>query len=619
MHPMFSRDIYSTTISEDANIGDTVVKVTAEDVDRPVNKQLDRETIAGYALVVRALDSGTPAMSSTVVVNIDLADINDNPPTFTPANHTAVIQENKPIGTSILQLSVIDKDATHNGPPFNFRILSGNEGGWFKMDREGLLMSNQMFRRSEGTEYTIQVEARDSGRPPLSSTAVVSIRVIEESVHRPVASPLHVHIITMEDEFPGGVIGQIHATDQDTFDILTYGHTHQQNSLFKVSPRDGRIIALSGLDAGRYSLNATVSDGRFLVSVPVSVEVSEASAPMLREAVTVRFDRVDPHDFVHRHLPAVRRAIAVAMATPPSRPEALRVLSIQPVEATGQLDLLVAVEMPDGGGYYKAAFVSQKLSSARRQLDSVLRVSAVLDKNCSGLDCREAQCEQSITLDSHSLLTYSSAKTSFVSPRFHRSTRCVCSDGSCSAVSEVCEDMACPGDMQCVKTDSNRGPYACQCPPGKLGECAGHTSLSFSGNSYIKYRIIDGGRREEMKLQLRIRTLQSKGIIMYTRPEPCTVLKIEDGRLWFQLDCDKGGPGVLGISSWPINDGNWHQVTLELGGNFSSLSLDDGSVLRRQAPPRFRPPGSDWSLFFGAQVLPPDARGLTERKAPASQ
>lgn len=50
----------------------------------------------------------------------------------------------------------------------------------------------------------------------------------------PVASPLHVHIVTVEDEFPGGVIGQIHATDQDAFDILTYGHTHQQNSLFKV-------------------------------------------------------------------------------------------------------------------------------------------------------------------------------------------------------------------------------------------------------------------------------------------------------------------------------------------------------------------------------------------------
>uniref|UniRef100_A0A9J8BR52 FAT atypical cadherin 3a n=1 Tax=Cyprinus carpio carpio TaxID=630221 RepID=A0A9J8BR52_CYPCA len=638
--PMFSRDAYSVSISEDANIGDTVVKVTAEDVDSQangdilysivsgdrenqffiepitgqikVNKQLDRETMAGYSLSVRALDSGTPAMSSTVQVNIDISDVNDNPPTFTPANHTAVIQENKPLGTSVLQLSVIDKDASHNGPPFHFHILSGNEGAWFKLDREGLLTSNKVFRRSEGTDYVIHVQASDSGRPPLSSMATVLVRVIEESVHKPVASPLHVHIVTMEDEFPGGVIGQIHATDQDAFDILTYGHTHQQSSLFKVSPRDGRIIALSGLDAGRYSLNATVTDGRFTVNVPVSMHVEQASAEMLHDAVTIRFDRVSPHDFVSRHLPSVRRVLSSVMATP--RPDDLHVLSVQPVESTGQLDLLVAVETADGGGFYKAALVTQKLSSARRQLDQVLRVSAVLDKNCSGLDCREAQCEQTIILDSHSLLTYSSTKTSFVSPKFHRNTRCVC-NGSCSAASEVCADMRCPGDMQCVGTDNSRGPYACQCPPGKLGECAGHTSLSFSGNSYIKYRVTDGERSGEMKLALRIRTLQSKGIIMYTRTDPCSVLKIEEGKLWFQLDCGNS-PRSIGISGRPVNDGNWHHVVLELRGNYSSLSLDDMYVERRLASTKYRPLGADLSIYFGAQVSPPDGHSLTERKGP---
>uniref|UniRef100_A0A672KD99 Protocadherin Fat 3-like n=1 Tax=Sinocyclocheilus grahami TaxID=75366 RepID=A0A672KD99_SINGR len=636
--PMFSRDAYSLSISEDANIGDTVVKVTAEDVDSQanadvlysivsgdrenqffiepitgqikVNKQLDRETMAGYSLSVRALDSGTPAMSSTVQVNIDISDVNDNPPSFTPANHTAVIQENKPLGTSVLQLSVIDKDASHNGPPFHFHILSGNEGAWFKLDREGLLTSNKVFRRSEGTDYAIHIQASDSGRPPLSSMATVLVRVIEESVHKPVASPLHVHIVTMEDEFPGGVIGQIHATDQDAFDILTYGHTHQQSSLFKVSPRDGRIIALSGLDAGRYSFNATVTDGRFTVNVPVSVHVEQASAEMLHDAVTIRFDRVSPHDFVSRHLPSVRRVLSSVMATP--RPDALHVLSVQPVESTGQLDLLVAVETAEGGGFYKAALVTQKLSSARRQLDQVLRVSAVLDKNCSGLDCREAQCEQTITLDSHSLLTYSSTKTSFVSPKFHRNTRCVC-NGSCSAPSEVCADMRCPGDMQCVGTDSNRGPYTCQCPQGKLGECAGHTSLSFSGNSYIKYRVTDGERNGEMKLALRIRTLQNKGIIMFTRTDPCSVLKIEEGKLWFQLDCGNS-PRSIGISGRPVNDGNWHHVVLELRGNYSSLSLDYMYVERRLATTKYRPLGADLSIYFGAQVSPPDTRSLTERK-----
>lgn len=48
--------------------------------------------VSGYSLLVQAVDSGTPAMSSTATVNIDISDVNDNSPVFTPANYTAVIQ-----------------------------------------------------------------------------------------------------------------------------------------------------------------------------------------------------------------------------------------------------------------------------------------------------------------------------------------------------------------------------------------------------------------------------------------------------------------------------------------------------------------------------------------------
>ncbi|KAL4601552.1 protocadherin Fat 3 isoform X1 [Arapaima gigas] len=143
----------------------------------------------------------------------------------------------------------------------------------------------------------------------------------------------------------------------------------------------------------------------------------------------------------------------------------------------------------------------------------------------------------------------------------------------------------------------------------------GHTSLSFSGNSYIKYRMSDGGRSGEMRLGMRIRTLQSRGIIMYTRAEPCTILKIEEGKLWFQLDCGNS-PGILGISGRPINDGNWHTVSLELNRNFTSLSLDDSYVERRRAPVPFQPLGPDGAIYFGAQVQPPNARSLTDKKGP---
>lgn len=43
-------------------------------------------------LIVQAFDSGSPAMSTTVTVNIDIADVNDNAPVFLPENASAVIQ-----------------------------------------------------------------------------------------------------------------------------------------------------------------------------------------------------------------------------------------------------------------------------------------------------------------------------------------------------------------------------------------------------------------------------------------------------------------------------------------------------------------------------------------------
>lgn len=253
---------------------------------------------------------------------------------------------------------------------------------------------------------------------------MLTVRVIEESLHRPVALPLEVHIVTMEDEFPGGVIGKLHATDADPYDALTFGHAPPAHrSLFKISPRDGKIIALGGLDAGRYFLNASVSDGRFAVPVPVSVHVEQATPEMLREAVTVRFESVAPQDFVASHLKSVLKVLQQAAIS--QQRDALHLLSLQPVGGTKQLDMLVAVETAEGG-YYKAAYLTQKLSASRRRLEEVLKVSAILDKNCSGLDCRGAQCEQNIILDSHNLATYSTPRVSFVSPRFHRTSRCTC-------------------------------------------------------------------------------------------------------------------------------------------------------------------------------------------------
>ncbi|ROL54390.1 Protocadherin Fat 3 [Anabarilius grahami] len=634
--PSFSEDLYNVLISEDVAIGETVTRLFAEDLDSQingritysilkgdrdnqfwidpvtgllkVNKALDRETVSSYALSVQAFDSGSPAKSTTVNVNIEIADVNDNPPIFSPANASAVIQLNKPAGTTILTMSVSDKDSSRNGAPFEFRIVSGNEGNAFSLDQNGELRTSQVFGPDATREYTLEIQVRDSGKPRLSSTSFVFVRVIGDSLFKPVAFPLEINIVMAADVFPGGIIGTIYATDRDENDVLSFSQRPQTKSLFKINRQDGKIVALNGLEPGRYSLNATVSDGRFFVTVTVSVQVEQATDEMVQNAVTLRFQDLSPEDFVGVYMEDLKKVLRSSLVSDGmgviDGPDPLHILGVQPLSRSSQLEVLLAVETPDGG-FVGPGELALKLEEAKGFLKGALRVVNVLDQSCSGeLECGERVCELTLSLDPIGLVTYTTSRLSFVSPRFSRKEMCTCPGGICPSSLELCDGQTCPSDMQCVRSGPT-APSLCQCLPDKLDKCAGQTSLSFAGNSYIKYRVTDSDKSGDLKLGLRIRTLQSQGVIMYTRADPCTMLKIEEGRLWFQMDCDNR-LDILGISGRPINDGSWHTVNLELTSNYTLLSLDDSYVERRRsarAPVRIWPLAADGLLFFGAQVL----------------
>uniref|UniRef100_A0A8C1I971 FAT atypical cadherin 3b n=1 Tax=Cyprinus carpio TaxID=7962 RepID=A0A8C1I971_CYPCA len=624
--PSFSEDIYNVLISEDVAIGETITRLFAEDLDSQingritysilkgdrgnqfwidpvtgllkVNKALDRETVSSYSLSVQAFDSGSPAKSTTVNVNIEIADVNDNPPIFSPANASAVIQLNKPAGTTILTLSVSDKDSPRNGAPFEFRIVSGNDGNAFSLNQNGELRTSRVFGP----------DARDSGKPRLSSTSFVFVRVIGDSLFKPVAFPLEINIVMAADVFPGGIIGKIYATDRDENDVLSFSQRSQTKSLFKISRQDGKIVALNGLEPGRYSLNATVSDGRFSVMVGISVQVEQATDEMVQNAVTLRFQDLSPEDFVGVYMEELKKVLRTSLFGDETGvidgPDPLHILGVQPLGRSSQLEVLLAVENPDGG-YMGPGELALKLEEAKGFLKGALRVVSVLDQSCKEeLECGERVCELTLSLDPIGLVPYTTSRVSFVSPRFSRKETCTCPGGICPSSLELCDGQTCPSDMQCVRSGPT-APSLCQCLPDTLDKCAGQTSLSFAGNSYIKYRVTDSDWSGDMKLALRIRTLQSQGVIMYTRADPCTLLKIEEGRLWFQMDCDNR-LDILGISGRPINDGSWHTVTLELSSNYTLLSLDNSYVERRRsarAPVRIWPLAADGSLFFGAQVL----------------
>ena len=150
------------------------------------------------------------------------------------------------------------------------------------------------------------VKASDSGKPPLSSTSFVFVRAIGDSLFKPVTNPLDIRVVIPTDAFPGGVIGRIFASDRDVNDVLSFTQRLRPKSLFKINRQDGKIVALAGLEPGRYFLNATVSDGRFSVTADVGVLVEQATDESVQAAATLRFQDVSPEDFVGLHLQKMR-------------------------------------------------------------------------------------------------------------------------------------------------------------------------------------------------------------------------------------------------------------------------------------------------------------------------
>lgn len=197
--------VYSARIREDAQSGDRILQVVANDLDSDKNGEveysieggnrygqfridsvsgyisvagpLDRELVSSYVLEVVAKDQGLPQLSSQVLVNIEISDANDNPPLFSSNNYTAIIQEDKPLGSSVLSFIVTDADASSNGPPYTFDFRSGNEGSYFRLEQDGILRTAAKFNHKHRDRYTLHVRVFDNGTPPLFSDTWVYVKV----------------------------------------------------------------------------------------------------------------------------------------------------------------------------------------------------------------------------------------------------------------------------------------------------------------------------------------------------------------------------------------------------------------------------------------------------------
>ncbi|RXM96182.1 Protocadherin Fat 1 [Acipenser ruthenus] len=587
--PRFSHAVYSTEVAEDISLGSAVIVVSADDLDGPLNNQirysiesgdpqqhfsidpesgeirlsrhLDREELSSFTLKVRAEDNGAPPQFSIATVTVKVSDVNDNPPVFFHLNYSLLIQEGSPVGSSVLKLMVTDRDTPQNGPPFSFRITAGDSGKEFQIDSEGLLTSMAILRRRTKEEYLLQVQVTDSGYPPLSSSTFIKISIIEQSQYPPSAVPLEIFITTANEVFSGRVLGKIHATDQDLHDVLSYKLLSESppSHSFTVSAADGKIIARDLLEPGQYTLNVSVTDGKFTTPAAVHISVWGATQHALEQGVTLKLVGMTPEEFIADHWRNLQRYLGNTLGV---QRQGVHIASLQQEPYSLVLDVLLVLKQLDSPAA-KAHLLTSMLPSSVQEIEELLGTQITKMKHgfCKGPSCPPAGCKSTVQMDAESISTYTTARISFITPQHVWEVVCSCNE----------------------------------------------SAIRFSGNSYLQYQYLNTLKNNHLRLSLRLKTHQLQGMVMATNGTDTGALEVINGELKFEYSCGRTPPKTLGVRNVTVSDGRWHRVLLEVNGTVLRLSLNKihSTSITLAAPCRLLQ--SQGSLVFGGLVQVPPA------------
>ena len=154
--PVFPSNTLTVIVSEDSNVGSSVLTLNATDADIgpngliryrllssntpfrvvpatgeiKIDSSLDRETVSDYVLICEAFDGGTPSLASNVTVRVTVSDVNDNDPKFSLDSYLARVKEGVATGTVVEEVIATDADSGLNGL-VEYSIRSGNQDGVF--------------------------------------------------------------------------------------------------------------------------------------------------------------------------------------------------------------------------------------------------------------------------------------------------------------------------------------------------------------------------------------------------------------------------------------------------------------------------------------------------------
>ncbi|XP_053383201.1 protocadherin Fat 4-like [Mercenaria mercenaria] len=280
-----------------------------------LTRPLDREKRDHYEVTITATDSGSPRLSSSLHVHVNVLDINDNRPEFCVDSrcdkHEADCStvEKAPVSSVLILLGSKDLDFGENAS-VSYSIEKSNVSKYFRIDNEtgvvsvadALVVNNLiqagMPHSSDTADVQLSIVATDGGGLNTSLTLHVFVEPINDA-DVPVFKESPCKFNVNETNETGIAVGSCIATTNDTLSQMTYELISGygiHSDVFIIDPKTGNITTQSALDrekTDRYVFAVQVRDGRIpertaFSSVEITInDVNDNSPVFMNENITI--------------------------------------------------------------------------------------------------------------------------------------------------------------------------------------------------------------------------------------------------------------------------------------------------------------------------------------------
>ncbi|XP_052814042.1 cadherin-23-like [Mya arenaria] len=136
---------------------------------------IDYETTSSLKFVVVA--TAKNSANGTATITLPITDVNDVPPTFSPATNTACINDNSAAGTTLGTYTATDPDT---GNIITYTIASGNTNNDFAVaGTTGVITvaTGKTISKATTATYALEVKAVDNAATPFTGSTTVSVTV----------------------------------------------------------------------------------------------------------------------------------------------------------------------------------------------------------------------------------------------------------------------------------------------------------------------------------------------------------------------------------------------------------------------------------------------------------